>query len=274
MSSLSIGRAWDEAKAALQANRKLIVPVALGLVLLPAVVVSMVEPRVTPGDQPPAGAWMLVALAMVIVMLIGELAIVLLINGWRGSVGEAIGKAARRTPTFILAALTFLVPVVMLFSILLGVAGAGTAAPGQVDWANFGAAGWLALLACTVVLIYFSVRLLTLLAVVASEDVGPIVGLKRSFALTAGHFWRLLGFLLLLVVAFLIVALTVGAVIGGIVTLLFGQPEPWSLSLLLIALAGALVQAGFVMVYAGMVARIHAQLAAPQAGVPDVNREG
>lgn len=273
MSSLSIGRAWDEAKAALQANRKLIVPVALGLVLLPAVVVSMVEPRVTPGDQPPAGAWMLVALAMVIVMLIGELAIVLLINGWRGSVGEAIGKAARRTPTFILAALTFLVPVVLLFSIILGVAGAGTAAPGQVDWANFGAAGWLALLACTVVLIYFSVRLLTLLAVVASEDVGPIVGLKRSFALTAGHFWRLLGFLLLLVVAFLIVALTVGAVIGGIVTLLFGQPEPWSLSLLLIALAGALVQAGFVMVYVAMLARIYVQLAAPVATVPDVERE-
>ena len=54
MSSLSIGRAWDEAKAALQANRKLIVPVALGLVLLPAVIVSMVEPQVPPGEQPPA----------------------------------------------------------------------------------------------------------------------------------------------------------------------------------------------------------------------------
>lgn len=273
MSSLSIGRAWDEAKIALQANRKLIVPVALGLVLLPAVIVSMVEPRVAPGDQPPPGAWMLVALAMVIVMLIGELAIVLLVNGWRGSVGEAIGKAARRTPTFILAALIFLVPVVLTFSIILGIAGAGTTDSGQVDWANFGAAGWLALLACTLVVIYFSVRLLALLAVVASEEVGPIAALKRSFALTAGHFWRLLGFLLLLLVAFLIVALTVGAVIGGIVTLLLGPPEPWSLSLLLIALAGALVQAGFVMVYVAMLARIYAQLAAPMATVPEVERE-
>jgi hypothetical protein len=42
----------------------------------------------------------------------------------------------------------------------------------------------------------------------------------------------------------------------------------------LLALAGGLVQTGFVMVYAAMVARIYAQLAAPQAGVPDVTREG
>ena len=274
MSALSIGKAWDEAKAALQANRKLLVPVALGLVLLPAVMVSMIEPRAAPGDQPPPGAWMLVALAMVIVMLIGELAIVLLVNGWRGSVGEAIGKAARRTPTFILAALCFLVPVVLVFSILLGVAGAGTTAAGQIDWTNFGAAGWLVLLACLLVLLYLSIRLLPLLAVAASEQVGPIAALKRSFALTAGHFWRLFGFLVLLMLAFGIVALTVGAVVGAGVTLTLGEPSPWSLSLLLIALAGGLVQAGFVLVYVAMLARIYVQLNAGQATVPEVSREG
>lgn len=274
MSALSIGKAWDEAKAALQGNRKLIVPVALGLVLLPAVIVSMVEPRVAPGEQPPPGAWMLIGLAMVIVMLVGELAIVLLVNGFRGSVGEAIGKAARRTPIFILAALAFLVPVVLVFSILLGVAGAGTTASGQVDWANFGAAGWLVLIACTLALLYFSIRLLPLLPVVASEQIGPIAALKRSFGLTAGHFWRLFGFLVLLVIAFAIVAMTVGAVVGAGVTLTLGEPAPWSLSLLLIALAGGLIQAGFVMVYVAMLARIYAQLSAPISGVPDVGREG
>lgn len=272
MAGLSIGRAWDEAKSALQANRKLIVPIALGLVLLPAVIVSMVEPRVTPGDQPPPGAWMLVALLMVIVMLIGELAIVLLVNGWRGSVGDAIGKGARRAPIFILAALCFLVPVILVFSILLGVAGAGTTESGQIDWTQFGAGGWLVLLVCMLVLLYFSVRLLPLLAVVASEAVGPIAALKRSFALTAGHFWRLFGFLVLLVLAFAILAMTVGAVVGAGVTLTLGEPEPWSLSLLLIALAGGLVQAGFVMVYVAMLARIYAQLVAPISGVPDVSQ--
>lgn len=275
MSSLSIGRAWDEAKAALQANRKLIVPVALGLILLPAVIVSMVEPRVPPGEQPPAGPWMLIALVMVLVMIVGQLAMVLMVNGWHGSVGEALGKAARRTPTFVLAALTFLLPVILIFSILLGMAGVGTSPSGQVDMASFGATGWLLLCLFLLVLVYFTIRLLPLLAVVASEGNGPIGSLKRSFALTSGHFWRLLVFLLMLMIGFAIVALAVGAVIGTIVNLLLGEPDPWTLALLLIALAGGLVQAGFVMVYVGMLSRIYTQLtASPHAGVPDVNREG
>ena len=275
MSSLSIGRAWDEAKAALQTNRKLILPVALGLILLPAVIVSMVEPRVPPGEQPPAGPWMLIALVMVLVMIVGQLAMVLMVNGWHGSVGEALGKAARRTPTFVLAALTFLLPVILIFSILLGMAGVGTSPSGQVDMASFGATGWLLLCLFLLVLVYFTIRLLPLLAVVASEGNGPIGSLKRSFALTSGHFWRLLVFLLMLMIGFAIVALAVGAVIGTIVNLLLGEPDPWTLALLLIALAGGLVQAGFVMVYVGMLSRIYTQLtASPHAGVPDVNREG
>ena len=47
--ALSIGKAWDEARAAIAANRRLITPVALGLILVPAVVSAMFEPRVAPG---------------------------------------------------------------------------------------------------------------------------------------------------------------------------------------------------------------------------------
>lgn len=273
MSNLSIGRAWDEARASLRVNRKLIVPVALGLVLLPAVIVSMIEPRVPPGQQPPPGAWMLVALAMVLVMIVGQLALVLLVSGWRGSVGEAIGKAARRAPVFILAALCYLVPVILLFSLLLAIAGIGGTAGGEVNLENLGPAGWMLLLLFSLALLYVSTRLLPLIAVVACESVGPISALKRSFALTDGHFGRLLGFLLILMLAFLIAAATVGAVIGSLVMLALGQPEPWSLSLLLIALVGGLVQAAFVMVYTAMLSRIYAQLGAPPAGVPDVSRQ-
>ena len=273
MTALSIGRAWDEAKAALRANRQLIVPVALGMVLLPAVIVSMVEPQVAPGEQPPPGLWMLVALAMIIVMIIGEIAIVLLVNGWRGSVGNAIGQAARRTPIFILAALSLLIPVILLFSLVLAFAAIGSIESGQFDWTSLSSTGWLLLLLCFILLLYVSVRLLPLMAVVACEPVGPIGALKRSFLITSGQFWRLLGFLVLLMIAFLIVALTVGAVVGGLVTLAFGRPEPWSISLVLIALAGGLVQAGFVMVYSAMLARIYTQLGAGQATVPEVKRE-
>jgi hypothetical protein len=182
-------------------------------------------------------------------------------------------KCGRRTPTFILAALAYLVPVILVFSVLLGVAGLSTTATGQVDMASFNSAGWLVLMLFLLVLVFVSIRLLPLLPVVASEGTGAIASLKRSYAMTSGQFWRLFGFLIMLMIAFLILALTVGAVFGSLVQLTLGEPDPWTLSLLLIALAGGLVQAGFVMVYAGMVARIYAQLSSPQAGVPDVSRE-
>ena len=271
MSNLSIGRAWDEAKAALQANRRLIVPVALGMVLLPAVVVSMVEPQVPAGQQPPPGLWMLVGLAMLIVMLIGELTIVLLVNGWRGSVGEAIAQAGRRTLTLILAALAYILPFVLLISFVL--AASGMTPGGEFTATSLRPTLLLPLLLLFMALVLLSIRLLPLIAVVACEKVGPIAALKRSWSLTQSHFWRLLGFLAMLAVAFLIVAATVGAVIGTLVTFTLGQPEPWSISLVLIALAGGLVQAGFVMVYIAMIARIYAQLNAGQASVPEVKRD-
>ena len=273
MTSLSIGRAWDEAKAALQANRRLIVPVALGMILLPAVIASMVEPQVQTGQQPPAGPWMLVVLAMIIIMFIGQLAMVLMVNGWRGSVGQAIAQGARRAPTLILAALMIGFVAILTFSLILAVGMGRSIESGRFDWASISPLGWILLCLAVAALVYFSVRMLLLVAVVASESLGPIASIRRVFGLTSGHFWRLLGFVLMLMVGFFVVALTFGAVIGGLVTLLFGRPEPWSISLLLVALTGGLVQAGFVMVYTAMLARIYAQISAGQVHVPEVRRE-
>jgi len=274
MSNLSIGKAWDEAKDALRAHRRLIVPVALGLILLPAVIASMVEPQVAPGEQPPPGLWMLVVLAMIIVMFIGQISMVLMVNGWRGSVGEAIGKAAGRAPTLILAALMLGIVVILVFSAILAVGSGGSIDSGQLDVASISSVGWVLLCLAIAALFYFSIRLILLVPVVASEALGPIASIRRVFAMTSGNFWRLLGFILMLMLGFLIVALTVGAVVGALVTLLFGRPEPWSIALLLVALTGALVQAGFMTVYTAMLARIYAQLAAGQATVPEVKREG
>ena len=175
MSSLSIGKAWDEAKTALQAHRKLIVPIALGMILLPAVIASMVEPQVPAGEQPPAGPWMLVVLAMIIVMLIGQLAMVLLVNGWRESVGQAIGYAARRVPTLILAALMIGIVVILAFSLILAIGMGASIQSGQFDWNNVSAVGVVLLLLAFAALLYFAVRMLPMVAVVASETLGPII---------------------------------------------------------------------------------------------------
>ena len=267
--ALSIGNAWDEAKAALAKNRRLVVPVSLGLILVPAVISAMVEPRAAPGEQPDAGPWMWVMLVMIIVMLTGQMAIVLLTNGWQGSVGEAIGRALRRLPMLLLAALMVMVPLILLMSILLAVVGISTGGDGSFSAASLASTGWLVILIGLLAILAVGVRLLPLVVLVASEDIGPVAAIKRAFALTRGHFWKLLGFMLLATIAFLIVAAAAGAVIGSIISLLLGRPEPWSVSLLLVALTAGLVQAAFVTLYTAMLARITAQLASPQASVPN-----
>jgi hypothetical protein len=156
---LSLGKAWDDAKATIAANRRLITPVALGLILVPAVVSAMVEPRAIPGQEPEAGGWMLVTLLMIIVMLAGQMAIVLLTNGWQGSVGGAIRRAVRRLPILILAALIVMVPLILILSVVLAVVGVATGGDGQFSAASLSPAGKLVVLCGLLLVLAIGVRL-------------------------------------------------------------------------------------------------------------------
>lgn len=254
---LSIGAAWAEAAAFLRAERRVLAPVVLGLIMVPAVVAEMIQPRVTPGSVPEGGTWVIVALLMVGIMLLGQLVIVVLANRWNGSVGEAIARAARRLPTLLVAGILVIAPLFILLSLALALGGVsgGAALGGKPS-----PAGALALSLLLVAALFVMIRLLPLVAVVAATDDGPVAALKRTFVMTRGNFWRLLGFALLLTLAFAIVAIAFAAVVGSLVTLALGRPEPWSVSLLMLALIGGLVQAGFVTLYTAMLARIADQL--------------
>lgn len=257
---LSIGTAWTEAAAFVRSERRLLAPVVLGLIMVPAVIASMFQPPVAPGSKPEAGSWMIVVLLMILAMVIGQLAIALLANGWRGSVGQAIGRAAKRFPTLILAALAVMVPLFLFLTLMILLVGVTSAAEEQLPQANIGRGGALGVVLFIVTILIVAVRLLPLLPIIANSDYGPITALKRSFRMTKGHFWKLLGFVVLLAIAFLVAAAAISAVIGSLVTLAFGRPDPWSVSLLLIALIGGLIQAAFVTIYTAMLARIAVQL--------------
>lgn len=258
--NLSIGTAWTEAAAFVRSERRLLAPVVLGLIMVPAVVASMVQPQLAPGVKPEAGSWMIVTLSMLLAMIIGQLAIALLANEWRGSVGEAIRRAAKRFPTLVLAGFTVMVPMFVLLTLLFLLLGAEGGADGRLSQSNVGRGGLPLVLLFIVTILYVAVRLLPLIPVVATSDRGPIAALKHSFQLTKGHFWKLLGFVLLLTIAFGVAAVAISAVTGSLVMLAFGRPEPWSVSLLLIALVGGLIQAVFVTIYTAMLARIAVQL--------------
>lgn len=261
--TLSMGKAWEEAAAFLAREGRLVAPVALALFALPSALLNWAYPA---GSVTAAGGANSLALLLVLlVMMAGQMTIVILATGWHGSIGEALGKAARRVPTLLLAAVVIFGPLLIIFSIALAAAlmAAGISDPATVTpetLAKVPGVAWLILL-MMVVLLVLGVRMFPMSAVAATEQVGPIAVLKRSWRLTRGQFWRLLALLLLLVVAALVLSYAVSVVVGSAATLALGEPRPFNVPALIIALAGGFVSALISSVSAAMVARIYAQLA-------------
>ena len=103
---LSISKAWEETSAFLGREARLVAPVALATFALPAILAGWAYP----GEATGGGAgWLLIV--VMFAALIGQMTIVLLVNGWRGKIGEAMGKAARRLPTLLGALIIAFLPV-------------------------------------------------------------------------------------------------------------------------------------------------------------------
>jgi hypothetical protein len=258
---LSISTAWDQTREVLRRDGRLIATVALALLVLPSTVQALVSPEAPAGKLPEPGAWMVVALIAVLVGLVGQLAVIRLAIGSQTSVGEAISHGARRMPALVGSMLLWLVPMVgMVFAL--------ADAMRQPDPSPAIALGLLGLL---VLLVYLGVRLISASAVAGAENAGPIGILKRSWTLSRGRWWRLFGFLVLFVIAAVTVMFAAEALVGLLVRILFGTPEPMSIGALILALVRQLALSAVTVVFLVMLARIYVQLSAPEpveASVP------
>lgn len=256
---LSLSRAWEETREVFRRDGRLITIVALALLVLPGTVQALVVPEAPPGELPEPGAWLILAVLALIVGLIGQISLVRLALGPPTSVGEAIAHGARRMPVYLAAMLIWIFPFVVALVLLMGL----------VRPPNPNGAAALALLAVVLVMLFLFVRLIVAVAVAGAEPVGPLAILQRSWSLTAGNWWRLFAFLLLFLVAAFCVMIAAGAVVGGLVTLLVGTPEPMNLASLIIALLVQLAVTAVTAVFIVMLARIYVQL----AGRPEEVRE-
>ena len=265
---LSIGKAWEEASTFLGREARLVAPVALATFALPTILAKWAFPGGATGGG--AGWLMLIVLLTV---LVGQMTVILLVNGWHGSIGEALAKAARRLPVLVAALTILFLPIVLIATIALGSAlvGAGiTDAAGVTPAALAKVPGvaWIIVL-LAVAFIFLWVRMFPASAIAASETVGPIALIKRSWTLTKGVFFRLLVLALLLGLVGLILDWSVTAVVGSIATLAAGEPKAFNTPALIVALAGGLVGAVVSTVSAAMAGRVYAQLATtPNVTVP------
>ncbi|HEV2044909.1 MAG TPA: hypothetical protein VGR05_09545 [Sphingomicrobium sp.] len=257
---LSVGKAWEETSAFLGKEARLVVPVALATFALPSVLANWAYPGSAAGG---GAGWLMIIVLLAV--LIGQMTVVLLVSGWRGSIGEALAKALRRLPTLVAALLIVFFPIALIATIALGSAlvGAGITDPAAVTpaaLAKIPGVAWIVFL-LSLVLIFLWIRMFPASAIAANETTGPIALIKRGWQLTKGSFWRLLALVLLLGLVGLILNWAATAVVGSIAALAAGEPRAFNLSALLVALAGGLVGAIVSTVSAAMVGRVYVQLA-------------
>ena len=271
MSSLSIGKAWDEARQILARDGRLITSISLALILIPQALAGVIVPPPNlSGVDPPA--WMpLITILVLCAGIVGQIAIIRLALGPTASVGEAINHGLRRFLTALAALILFGAALALLLTPLFMLI-AGADAVQAIAAGRSSPRGGGALLLILLLIVLISARFQLMLPIASSEPGGPIRVLKRSWAITAGHYWKLLGFIALVLLAAIIVLLT-AQVLGGIIAkLALGEVQPFSLSALVVALIAAAAQTAVTTVLSTLLARIYAQLAAPIAGVPDVSK--
>ena len=269
-SKLSISRAWDETREIFRSDGGLLVSVALALIVLPEIVVGIIAPRATGVETSAFSGWL--GLAAGLIALIGQLAIIRLALGPSTTVGDAIAHGVRRFPSA-LGALVILILLLILilipFVIVLGVVGGADLTRMSAGTPPTGSQ-LLIILLMTLVVFGISVRFSLLSPVASAEAVGPLAIAKRAWQLGGGHYWRLLGLVVLLLIA-AVVLLAVSGIIGGLLARMVSSDiTPFSLAALILALASGIAQGAFSVLASVMLARVYAQVAggAAEASVP------
>ena len=269
MSRLSISAAWDEAKAILSRDGQLYLSVALAMIALPAAINALVNPSGISNSSP----WWadVVGLVASLIGVAAQLAIIRLALGPSVTVGGAIVHGLRRLPIYIAAVCIILLGFALII-IPLTMALVALGVPLQAKPVPASPATIVVSLLFFALVVFAAVRFIVSAAVASAETSGPIAILQRSWRLTAGHFWPMLGFLVLYLIGTILLLMAVISAVGAVVRLFMGPIQPLSPGALILALVQALVSAAVSTVFFVMIARIYAQLVGrseAQAGVPN-----
>lgn len=214
---LDSNRAWKEASGNISRNRDALLAVAGVFFLLPQLALALFFPQ----PEPAVGMseQQIIALAqayyvsilpatipMLILQAIGTLSLLsLLRHATRPTVGEALRLGLAGLPTYLGA------------QILLGI-GIGMAGGVVISLLALSGVAALAMAGLLLVVLLAAAIVLRVSlagAVVAIEGArNPVHVLRRSWSLTSGNAWRLLGFYALFFVAFLVILLIVNLVVG------------------------------------------------------------
>jgi hypothetical protein len=263
MRHLSLSQAWDETKAIIAREGRLLAAVTLALVVLPQVILAVAGLPI--GPEASSLSQLLYA-AVILLGFVAQVALNRLAIGPAVTVREAMGDGFIRLPSIFLVFLILSIGL-GLITIVFAIVMAATGLVVLQD-ASRPPSSIVAILIVLTALIFAVFQLV--FPVAAVETGNPIRLISRSWQLARGNYLRLLVFVMIAFVGLGLVAAATKLGFGSVIVLFLGRPDPGSMSALVLGLIASTIQAAFTVVTAVMLARIYVQLAGRGgvAGVP------
>jgi hypothetical protein len=250
---LSIGQAWDEAKATFRTDGRAIIAVALALTVLPGAILETASPSSLRAPETP---WWIALLGFLVALLslASQIAISRIALGPSTTVRDALALAFRRLPALFGALLLVVLPFA-LAATALGMT-QGTALTSATVSPALVTGGLLILL----VALFMLIRLLFLTPLAADRPGGPVALLKEAWQLSRGRFLKLLGLILILMLVGLLLVAGLGGAMSAVVILAVGDVAPGNLSALLVALVQQALAAIVSVLFVVVVCRLYTQI--------------
>ncbi|MEO6388358.1 MAG: glycerophosphoryl diester phosphodiesterase membrane domain-containing protein [Croceibacterium sp.] len=292
--TFDMNRTWTQAISLVRANFQLLAIIAGVFLLLPTLAVYVLNPdflqiMALAGDPEAMQAKMnsilpgLIGYGTVafICQMVGYTGMIALIGGNRPTVGQALKQGASAMPTIIGSVIVFFIGfflaalvvglalgLVIVLLIFIGSAiGLSVESGGGVI---VGIIVGVALYAAVVVAeLYVMVRfMMTLPVIVLERQYNPIKALVRSWKVTKPRAWAILGFVLLLFVAYFVIVILAVMLLSALGIVFGGQMSEGSI--LGFSLVSAVLGAVVAMLFSAILVSMHQQLSGDTAPMADI----
>jgi hypothetical protein len=122
-------------------------------------------------------------------------------------------------------------------------------------------------LAWLILAVFVSVRFSTLLVAVVAAEGGVVAALRRSFALSRGIAWKLLGVVLLFGLVVGVASIAVTSVFGALFRFLDPTAGPFAIGSIIVAILGGLVTTAYYVVQSSFMTKVYLAATSAREGV-------
>ena len=271
--SVNMGTVRDRTTEFLGDHFRALFPIALLAIFVPQAVGDVLQ---LSADSIGQGMVQVIGLLLVLVTLWGQLAIVAFgLNpdaGRAAAQSEATRGYGRAVLVMILVFIAIMVLLIPIFGVLAAsgvdltqLAGGQAQASAPDISPGAGAFIGLYVLVFLIVVAFVSARLVALYPAVLAERRG-INAIGRSFAITRGLTWKLIGVLVLFMIVFAVSAIAARSVFGVIVGLIFPAQGTLTPATVTGAIFGALVSTAFSLIISAFSAKLYRAVVPASAG--------